>query len=93
MAEKVLERRILEMMIRQLNLEDVDVEEYDYSAPIFMADEEDVPGLGLDSVDALELVVCIHEEFGLKVPSEDISKLRTVKAVADYVRENGADEA
>ncbi|MGI6069859.1 MAG: acyl carrier protein [Blautia sp.] len=92
MTEQVLERRILEKMISQLELEDVEIEGFDYETPIFLADETDVPGLGLDSVDALELVVMLHEEFGLKVPVEDMVKLRTVRAVADYVREKGADE-
>lgn len=92
MAENTLEKRILEQMILRLDLEDVETEGYDYQAPIFFADEEDIPGLGLDSVDALELVVAIHEEFGLKVPVEDMTKLRTVSAIADYVREKGVDE-
>lgn len=92
MEEKTLEKRILEKMVQQLELEDVETEDYNYEVPIFLADEEDVPGLGLDSVDALELVVAIHEEFGLKVPVEDMTKLRTVQAIADYVREKGADE-
>lgn len=87
-----LEKRILEKMVKQLELDDVDVNTFDYDAPIFLADEEDVPGLGLDSVDALELVVAIHEEFGIKVPVEDMTKLRTVRDIGAYVREKGADE-
>lgn len=92
MEEKTLEKRILEKMIEQLELEDIVTEDYNYDAPIFMADEEDIPGLGLDSIDALELVVAIHEEFGLKVPVEDMTKLRTVNCIAEYIREKGADE-
>lgn len=92
MSEYVLEKRILQKMIEQLDLEEIDEDGFDYSAPIFLADEEDVPGLGLDSVDALELVVAIHEEFGIKVPMEDMAGLRTVEAIAAYVREKGADE-
>lgn len=92
MAEKALEKRILTKMIEQLELEDIDVESFDYSAPIFLVDEEDIPGLGLDSVDALELVVTIHEEFGLKVAVEEMTKLRTVEDIAEYIRKKGADE-
>ena len=92
MTDYALEKRILEKMVKQLELDDVDVDTFDYDAPIFLADEEDVPGLGLDSVDALELAVAIHEEFGLKVPVEDMTKLRTVRAIGAYVREKGADE-
>ena len=87
MAENTLEKRILEKMVAHLDLDDVDVEEFDFDTPIFLADEEDVPGLGLDSVDALELIVAIHEEFGIKVMMEDMNKLRTIHAIADYVRE------
>lgn len=92
MGENNLEKRILVRMIEQLEIEDVDVDTYDYDAPIFASDEEDVPGLGLDSIDALELAVILHEEFGLKVEVKDMENLRTVQSVADYVRKEGADE-
>lgn len=92
MERNKLERHILEKMVEHMELDDIDMGDFDYLAPIFLADEEDIPGLGLDSVDGLELVVIIHEEFGLKVAVEEMAKLRTIRAVADYLRENGIDE-
>ena len=88
MGEQTMEQRILNRMVEQLELEDIGQEAFDYSTPIFLADETDTEGLGLDSVDILELVVVIHEEFGVKVELEDMSKLRTVEAIAEYIREH-----
>lgn len=91
MSEKSLEKRILTRMIDQLNIDDVDITDYDYKTPIFAEDEEDIAGLGLDSIDALELAVALHEEFGIKVEIKDIKELRTVKDIADFVRKEGTD--
>jgi len=41
--------------------------------------------LGADSLDIVELLMEIEDEFGVKVPDEDIQDLRTVKDIADYV--------
>lgn len=90
--DNTLEKRVLESMIANLDLDDVDVENFDFDASIFRADEEDEDGLNLDSVDVLELVVTLHQDFGLKVELEDMSNLRTVRDIANYIRENGADE-
>lgn len=88
MEVKVLEVQVLEMIIDKLGLEDVDAENVDFDAPIFASyadDEED--GLGLDSVDALELVVGLKETFDVKVSDEDMAIFRSVGSIADYIRE------
>ena len=48
--------------------------------------------LGLDSIDALELVTMIFEVFGYDVPAEDVKKLYSVNAVAEYLSEHGICE-
>lgn len=53
---------------------------------------DDRPNLGLDSIDALELVTMIFEEFGYDVPAEDIKKLYSVNAIAAYLNEQGINE-
>lgn len=42
-------------------------------------------GLGLDSLDALEIVLCVENCFGIKIPDENTSVLRSINTVVDYV--------
>lgn len=82
-----LEEEVLEMIIEKLGLDDVNPEEVDYDAPIFASYADEDEGLGLDSVDALELVVGLKEKFGVKVSDEDMAIFRSVSSIADYIRE------
>lgn len=47
-------------------------------------------GLGLDSLDALEIVLCVENSFGLKIPDESTSVLRSINTLVDYVIEEKA---
>jgi len=47
-------------------------------------------GLGLDSLDALEIVLCIEHCFHIKIPDENISILRSINTVVDYVLQEQA---
>ena len=42
-------------------------------------------GLGLDSLDALEIVLCVENSFGVKIPDESTPVLRSINTVVDYV--------
>ena len=42
-------------------------------------------GLGLDSLDALEIVLCIENCFGIKIPDQSTSVLRSINTIVDYV--------
>jgi acyl carrier protein len=42
-------------------------------------------GLGLDSVDALEIVVCIEGEFGIRITDQDMQSFRTLNTVVDLI--------
>jgi acyl carrier protein len=42
-------------------------------------------GLGLDSLDALEIVLCIENCFGVKIPDDNIAVLRSINTVVDFV--------
>ena len=74
-----------EKIIEGLNLEDIDASEISDSDPLFGED-----GLGLDSVDAIELTLVIEKEFGVKVTN--IADAETIFATAaslcDYINEN-----
>lgn len=60
-----LELQLKQLIIDSLALEDVNVEDIDSQAPLFGDD-----GLGLDSVDALELGLAVQKTFGLQLDSE-----------------------
>lgn len=49
-------------------------------------------GLGLDSLDALEIVLCVENCFGVKIPDENTNVLRSINTIVDYVIEQRAKE-
>ena len=78
-----LRKEIKELIISSLNLEDVTSESIVDDAPLF---EE---GLGLDSIDALELAVAIERRYRVTIPDEAVGKrvFSSVSALAAYVAE------
>ena len=83
-----LETQIKQMIIDSLGLEDISADDIDTDAPLFGDD-----GLGLDSVDALELGLAVQKTFNLQFDGEK-DKLRehftSVKTLADFVRSRQA---
>lgn len=80
-----LEKEIKEKIIDALNLEEVSVEDIDASASLF-GDE----GLGLDSIDALELIVLLEKNYGIRLanPAEGKAIFSSVRTIAEYVSKN-----
>lgn len=72
------------LIIEHLNLEDVDPEEVNPDAPLFGG------GLGLDSVDALELVMLMETTYGARIESSEVGKtaFATLNTLARFVQEN-----
>jgi len=72
---------IKEMMVTNLMLK-VPKEEIRNDLPLF-----GLEGLGLDSIDALELVVSLEKQFGVSVPNSEVARqaLATVNSIHDYV--------
>jgi acyl carrier protein len=50
-------------------------------------------GLGLDSLDALEIVLCIENSFEIKIPDENIAVLRSINTIVDFVLAQKAQKA
>ena len=46
-----------------------------------------IDDLGADSLDTVELIMALEEEFDLEIPDEDAESLTTVKAVTDYIED------
>lgn len=77
-----LEIKIKQLIITSLNLEDITIDDIDSDSPLF------VEGLGLDSIDALELGVALQKQFNIKikVQDDDIKKhFYSVKSLAEFV--------
>ncbi|MEQ8766247.1 MAG: phosphopantetheine-binding protein [Planctomycetota bacterium] len=78
-----MHERIKKLIVEKLRLPDVTPESIDDDTPLFGPE-----GLGLDSVDALELVVGLEKEFGIKIRSPEAERdaFRTVDSLVDLVR-------
>lgn len=76
-----LTQELKEKIIAQLNLEDISVEDLQDDTPLFG------DGLGLDSIDALELIVLLDKQYGIKLadPKEGRKVFETVQTMADYI--------
>ena len=83
MANNELKEKIKQALITKLELDDEMKAELDYDTQLF-GDE----GIGLDSMDSLELVTLIYDEWGIDVPNEDMKKLVSVNAIAEYIEGN-----
>ncbi len=78
-----LELRIRELIVDALNLEEVSPADIKVDEPLFGE------GLGLDSIDALEIGVALRKEFGIKIegPKEELKKhFANVRSLAAFVR-------
>lgn len=76
--------QLKQQIIDALNLEDLKPEDIDASAPLFGE------GLGLDSIDALELIVLMEKNYGIKVTDPVASKeiLKSIDTMAAFVAAN-----
>lgn len=83
-----LKKRVKELIVRQLKLE-IDPASIKDDAPLFGDSAE---GLRLDSIDALELVLGVEKEFGIKVQDEEVGvkAFASVDALCDFVRSKAA---
>ena len=84
-----LKIRLKRLLVEGLKLDSVRPESIQDAEPIF------VEGLGLDSIDALELVVLVEERFHVVIADEEVGKLAfaSINALADYILTHQPDEA
>lgn len=82
-----MEELIIELkkyLIEALNLEEMTADDIDSDAPLFGE------GLGLDSIDALELIVILDKHYGIKLssPAEGKNIFKSVRTIAEYVAQH-----
>ena len=85
MERTQIESTLKEMIVESLQLEDIEPGEIDAAAPLV---GEDDGGLGLDSIDFLELAVAIEKRFSVKITAseaENLQVFRTTGTLTDYV--------
>ncbi len=77
MKDSVFER------VRGIIVEQLSVAEGDVTSEASFIDD-----LGADSLDIVEMIMALEEEFELEIPDEDAEKIATVGDVVDYIREH-----
>ncbi|MFZ3087480.1 MAG: acyl carrier protein [Methylotenera sp.] len=73
-----IEQRVKKNVAEQLNVNEADIK----NASSFVDD------LGADSLDTVELVMALEEEFGCEIPDEEAEKITTVQLAIDYINAN-----
>jgi len=77
-VEKSVEKRVIEIIVEQLK---VSPEEVTLEASF-------IDDLGADSLDLVELIMAMEEEFGLEISDEDAEKIQTVQDAVTYITEH-----
>ncbi len=85
MAQSPLHSKVKQLIIDRLQLEGLTPDQIEDGAPLFG------DGLGLDSIDALELVIGIEKTFGVRIQDEEVGAkaFASVNALVDFLRSKG----
>ncbi len=73
----------IELRVKKIILEQLGVKEEEVKSEASFVDD-----LGADSLDTVELVMALEEEFDTEIPDEDAEKITTVQAAVDYINAN-----
>ncbi len=73
-----VEKKVKEIVAEQLGKDSNEV----------TIDASFIDDLGADSLDIVELVMAMEDEFGIEIPDEEAEKIKTVKDVIDYIKAN-----
>lgn len=76
-TEQIFEK-VRTIIVEQLGVEEETVK----------PDSEFLDDLGADSLDIVEFIMALEEEYGLEIPDEDVEKIVTVNDIVEYISEN-----
>lgn len=81
---EALKQELKEKIIAVLNLEDINIADINNNDPLFG------DGLGLDSIDALELIVMLDKDYGIKLvdPKEGKTIFQSIESMSSYIITN-----
>jgi len=77
-VEKSVERKVIEIIVEQLGVSEDEV----------AMEASFIDDLGADSLDLVELIMAMEEEFSLEISDEDAEKIQTVQDVVNYINEH-----
>lgn len=77
-----IEERVKKIVVEQLGVKEDEVTN----------DASFVDDLGADSLDTVELVMALEEEFGTEIPDEQAEKITTIQQAVDYIKSNSDSE-
>lgn len=86
MVQTDFEKDMAELLVSALELDDVAAAEIDPTAPLFGHDAE---GLGLDSIDALEIALAVNQRYGVKLQADDEQNsaiFATLRSLSEHVQ-------
>ncbi len=78
MADKPIDQKVKDIVVEQLGV----------NADQVVPEAKFIEDLGADSLDTVELIMALEEEFGIEVPDEEAEKLVSVGDVIRYIEEN-----
>jgi acyl carrier protein len=79
-----VEDRVVELIVKQLKVKMPGASSSNFDASIDLID-----GLGIDSIDMAAIALRIQDEFGIEVREEDYEGFKSVRAIAEFVRNRG----
>ena len=78
MSTEEIFNKVKEIIVEQLGVAETAV----------VAEASFIDDLGADSLDIVELIMALEEEFGIEIPDSDAEKVTTVEDVVNYIKEN-----